>query len=102
MKNIEIRSQSASALRFWSIVILVGIVPIFCKAFNQPVHQAIAQSAALSSDGLAKFLTDNLGAQYAPFTVFPTILFDNPDVKDSQSPIAKRKGVSPGYCRILP
>jgi hypothetical protein len=60
---------------------------IRCQAHDQPVHSGIANAAAASSEGLLSFLGDNVGQQYAPYTISPKIQFDNPDKEGAQSPL---------------
>jgi hypothetical protein len=59
MSHTRIESQNAFGIRLWLTIILSSIIPIFCEAFNQPVHELIAQSAVLSSYGLSQFLVEN-------------------------------------------
>lgn len=51
----------------------VGGTPIICFAHEEPVHEAISQTAALSSPNLNSFLVDQLGAQDAPFLEKPSL-----------------------------
>lgn len=56
--------KKLKSLYFPTIVISIaglifGACTIQCHAHDQPVHQAIAYSAAVSSGGLAQFLTNN-------------------------------------------
>ena len=74
--------QTKSHYRFLMFAIFIATLPTFCCAHSRLVHQAIANSAALSSSGLASFLVDNGYALDSS-----QITFANPDVGEPQSPI---------------
>src|SRR6266436_6666765 len=85
--NTQIGRASGMAACRWIAAALIGASQVICPAHDQPVHEEIAGSAALSSSGLADFLSGNSSAQYLPFTTLPQLSFDNTDVSGPHSPV---------------
>ncbi len=46
-----------------AVFLIATVAPQMCDAHDQPVHQAISQSAVLSSSGTAQFLNETVGGQ---------------------------------------
>lgn len=69
MRRIKTLLTVASAL----CALIAG--PVRCSAHNEPVHVKISEVAALYSPELSAFLSDQLGANLAPFDTSPPLFY---------------------------
>ena len=65
------RTHTTLATALWLALIVATASPTGSKAHNQEVHEAIAQSAALSSEGFSRFLNDVGASRDTPLLFHP-------------------------------
>src|SRR5437867_5911958 len=67
------RSQRTTSMLLLATCGVAALAPTRCRGHNERVHEGISASAFHSSDGLQRFLADNLGSIKAPFLDGPLL-----------------------------